>query len=165
MSVRLFYLHYLILLVYLVHDQNHARLNTRCKTELKLDRMNTGMNESWTRKWKRVVSYPRWHRYTFVIQIGTFNIRMWAWSHLIGSFAGHWTREIINKYWSINELDSFSQKSSRAKTVKSKLCSQNNPRTLGHQKSTLFSITKHTSWAIVVTARHLWHPPNWSHIY
>lgn len=47
---------------------------------------------------------PDMGTHTFVTQIGTFKIRMWACSYMTGSFAGHQTWEILNTYSSINEL-------------------------------------------------------------
>lgn len=74
------------------------------------------------------------HTYPFVTQIGAFKMRVWACSYLNGSFAGHWTWEITNKYWWINELGSFSQNNPNTNIAKLKHYRQNNPSALGHQK-------------------------------
>ena len=122
-SIHLFYPNYLILL--LVLDQiSLARMDTMCK-------QNGGWME-WAHKWmshehisgKDFIALPEvGHTCTFVTQTGTFKIRTWACNHLMGSFVPHKTWEVTNKHWSINELDSFAQKSPRTITVKLKLCS------------------------------------------
>lgn len=118
------------------------------------------MNESCKCDWKRIVceaphpgdcsNYNTWdgHAHKFATQIGIFKIRMWAWGHLIGPFAQHWTWEITNKYRSINELGSFSQNSPKTKTAEPSsvvriihlLSSQKQSCTFSHDKTYIWAV-------------------------
>ena len=145
-------------------------MHTVCKAELMPDGMNEWIMEMWLEKnclrssLGGCNNYNTWdgHTHRFATQIGTFKIRMWACSHLIGHFAQHWTWEITNKYQSINELGNFFETSPKTKIAKPSsmvriihlaLASQKQSYTISHDRTYIMG----RRWLLL---GHLWHPPN-----